>query len=81
MIRTQTLSSHRRVAGNRVSLRAQLADLLSRAFGCHHRDMSRPFTLQGESFKSCLTCGARRRFDPRTYKMRGPFYFNNPSQK
>lgn len=54
---------------------------LVRLFGCRHHDMSRPFTIEGESFKTCLNCGARRCFDPRTYEMRGPFYFVSPSQK
>ncbi len=27
-------------------------------FGCHHRQLSRAFTNQGETYKVCLKCGA-----------------------
>lgn len=28
-------------------------------FGCHHRELSRAFTSEGETYKVCLKCGAR----------------------
>ena len=28
-------------------------------FGCRHRQLSRAFTSQGETYKVCLKCGAR----------------------
>jgi uncharacterized membrane protein len=28
-------------------------------FGCHHRHLSRVFTLQGETYKVCCDCGAK----------------------
>jgi hypothetical protein len=28
-------------------------------FGCHHRNLSRVFTLDGETYKVCCDCGAR----------------------
>jgi hypothetical protein len=27
-------------------------------FGCRHRELSRAFTSQGETYKVCLKCGA-----------------------
>lgn len=51
--------------------------LLTRLFGCQHREMSRPFTSDGLSYRACLTCGARRSFDTETYEMKGKFYFEN----
>lgn len=51
-----------------------LANGLSRMFGCWHTEMSRPFTRQGQTFRSCLSCGARREFDLRTWETRGEFY-------
>jgi hypothetical protein len=44
-------------------------------FGCQHREMSRPFSRQGETYRVCLTCGARREFIESTWETRGPFYF------
>jgi hypothetical protein len=53
---------------------------LTRVFGCWHREMSRPLTLRaGESYRVCLECGARRRFDPQTWEMAGPFYYAQPA--
>ena len=45
-------------------------------FGCQHKEMSRPFSRQGESYRVCLTCGARRQFNQSTWETRGPFYFS-----
>lgn len=50
---------------------------LTRIFGCWHREMSRPFTLQSESYRVCLECGAHRHFDTQTWEMTGPFYYES----
>src|SRR5262249_12668120 len=44
-------------------------------FGCQHKQMSRPFSRQGETYRVCLTCGARRQFIESTWETRGPFYY------
>ena len=46
-------------------------------FGCQHKEMSRPFSRQGETYRVCLTCGARRQFNESTWETRGPFYFSD----
>jgi hypothetical protein len=28
-------------------------------FGCRHRDLSRAFTSEGQTYKVCLKCGSR----------------------
>lgn len=28
-------------------------------FGCHHQNLSRVFTLDGQSYRVCCDCGAR----------------------
>jgi hypothetical protein len=48
---------------------------LTRIFGCWHREMSRPVTSSGESYRACLECGARRQFDAQAWEMTGPFYY------
>ena len=66
--------SHR----ERTSLSNALSGLLQRVaekFGCTHREMSRPFSRHGESYRVCIGCGAHRRFDPQTWNPLGPFYF------
>ena len=35
-----------------------LANVLERAFGCHHTGLSRVFTIKGRTYKVCLECGA-----------------------
>jgi len=35
-----------------------LANALEVAFGCHHRKLSRVFTVDGHSYKVCCECGA-----------------------
>jgi hypothetical protein len=34
------------------------ANVLDMAFGCHHRKLSRVFTIHGHSYKVCCDCGA-----------------------
>lgn len=36
-----------------------LASALDYALGCHHRHLSRVFTLKNRSYKVCCDCGAR----------------------
>jgi hypothetical protein len=48
---------------------------VSEIFGCQHKEMSRPFSRQGETFRVCITCGARRQFDEKNWNTVGPFYF------
>jgi hypothetical protein len=45
-----------------------------RVFGCWHRHMSRPFTRGGETYRTCVDCGARRRYDLEQWRMIGAFY-------
>jgi hypothetical protein len=56
------------VFGNRLGLMAKL-------FGCWHKNISRPFTQQNIAYRSCLDCGARKPFNPKTLKTYGNFYF------
>ena len=49
--------------------------ILSRIFGCWHRDLSRPFTEKTTSYRVCLECGARKLFDTESFKTFGKFYF------
>jgi len=44
-------------------------------FGCQHKEMSRPFSRQGETYRVCIACGARRQFDQKNWNMEGPFYY------
>lgn len=44
-------------------------------FGCWHKELSRPFTLKNDSYRVCTDCGARRRFDTKSFKTSGRFYY------
>jgi hypothetical protein len=54
---------------------AQVKNVMRRAVGCWHLEMSVPFTRDNETYRSCLTCGARRRFDLEQWTMVGAFYY------
>jgi len=57
------------------------AGWFTRLFGCWHKEMSRPFTDQGQTYRSCLDCGARRQFNLRRWEMQGDFYYGLPAGK
>lgn len=44
-------------------------------FGCAHREMSRPFSRHGETYRVCISCGARRGFDEKTWNSSGRYYY------
>jgi hypothetical protein len=44
-------------------------------FGCQHRQMSRPFSRHGETYRVCISCGARRAFDQKTWNSSGRHYY------
>jgi hypothetical protein len=62
-------------------LTAQVSSWLTRVFGCWHTEMSRPFTLDGESYRTCLECGARRNFDSARWEMVGAYYYDAPKHQ
>ena len=49
--------------------------LFGKIFGCWHKRLTRPFTNRNASYRACLDCGARRRFNPETLKTFGPFHY------
>lgn len=44
-------------------------------FGCRHRNMSRPFTVEYRTVCRCLTCGAYRDLNMKTFIFEGKFYY------
>ncbi len=53
----------------------QKISLLGKIFGCWHKDLTRPFTLERTTYRACLSCGARQPFDAVNLKTFGSFYF------
>ncbi len=49
--------------------------VIGKIFGCWHKQLSRPFTNRNASYRACLNCGARKKFDTKTLKTNGPFYY------
>jgi hypothetical protein len=49
--------------------------IMGKIFGCWHKQLSRPFTSRKSSYRTCLHCGALKRFDAETLKTVGPFYY------
>ncbi|MFN2411981.1 MAG: hypothetical protein ABR535_02850 [Pyrinomonadaceae bacterium] len=48
---------------------------IAKLFGCRHNVLSRPFHDRTVSYRACLECGARRRFDTENFKTVGGFYY------
>ena len=63
-----TVEKDRDSFGNKIGIFGKL-------FGCWHKSLSRPFTNDRSSYRACLDCGARRRFDTQNFKTLGGFYF------
>lgn len=53
----------------------QKVGLTAKLFGCWHKEMSRPFTHGRQSYRVCLDCGARRHFDPESFRTYGPYFY------
>jgi hypothetical protein len=54
---------------------------LARLFGCRHKEMSRPFSLKGQAYRSCVDCGARRQFNLDRWEMQGDYYYGLPANR
>jgi hypothetical protein len=52
-----------------------IGTLVTRLLGCWHRDLSRPFSRDGQSYRTCLHCGASRKFHVGRWEMQGEFYY------
>jgi len=49
--------------------------IVASIFGCWHERLSRPFTNEKESYRACLNCGARQKFDAEQMKTTKSFYY------
>lgn len=49
--------------------------VFAQMFGCWHKELSRPFTNEKESYRACLHCGARQKFDAEQMKTIKSFYY------
>jgi hypothetical protein len=47
---------------------------LHRLISCRHRQLSRPLTHDGRTYRSCASCGMRREFDLATWQSKGRYY-------
>jgi hypothetical protein len=54
---------------------AQVRNRVKRVFGCWHLKLSLPFTRGEETYQTCVSCGARRRFDLDQWNAVGDFYY------
>lgn len=49
--------------------------LFARVFGCWHFILSRPITIEKETYCVCVKCGARIRFDTERLTIVGDYYY------
>ncbi|HEX5709101.1 MAG TPA: hypothetical protein VFX96_17500 [Pyrinomonadaceae bacterium] len=52
---------------------------LTRLFGCRHKTMGSPFTMNNETYCTCMSCGARRHFSVERCELTGAYYYAPPS--
>jgi len=52
---------------------------ITRLLGCWHKEMSRPFSNKGQAYRTCLNCGASRKFNVGRWEMQGRFYYARPN--
>lgn len=57
----------------RHTLSGAAARLLGSVFNCRHREMGRPITHEGRTYRVCLSCGMSRDFDTATWTTYGPY--------
>ena len=70
----QKLINRKADEGLNTQVFGQKMGLATKLFGCWHEQVSRPFTAGKTAYRSCLSCGARRQFDPETLRTFGGFY-------
>ena len=58
---------------------AGAVSVAARVFGCWHLKLSLPITREGETYRTCVECGARRRFDTERWEMAGQYYYSTRS--
>jgi hypothetical protein len=57
--------------GESKELMATLITILDFLFGCHHINLSRVFTLGGETYRVCCDCGAKYTYSLEAMSMKG----------
>lgn len=62
------------LSANMSGVLARMDSAVTRIFGCWHGQLSLPFTRGKETYRTCVNCGARRRFDLDQWTMVGDFY-------
>jgi hypothetical protein len=53
--------------------------ILAKLFGCPHKNLSRPFSHGSIGYRTCLKCGARKKFNTETLETFGGFYYPPPA--
>jgi hypothetical protein len=80
MANTMTLSKLQRLISKKSKdeidqfVFGQKIGLITMLFGCWHGNVSRPFVIGKTSYRSCLKCGARKKFNLETLKTDRRFY-------
>lgn len=49
--------------------------IVASLFGCWHKRLTRPISDKHMSYRACLDCGARKKFDTEEFRSFGPFYY------
>jgi hypothetical protein len=60
----------------RIAVGALAGAVVALSRGCWHRNKSWPTRVEGHSYQVCLTCGAMRLFDEKTFRSYGPFRYD-----
>ena len=63
------------------ALTGKFTTFVARIFGCWHAELSRPFSREGRAYRTCLNCGAQRKFNLGNWELQAGSIttFNHPS--
>ena len=76
-----TIVNPNTVSVSSVSIIQRLVSWITSLFGCWHLQMSRPFSHNGQAYRSCLHCGAQRKFNLKSWEMQGDYYYSRPTTR
>ncbi len=54
-------------------IKLALAFMVDLFFGCHHKHLSRPFTIEDRSYKICLDCGQEMPYSVEAMRLLRPW--------
>lgn len=75
LMKTMELSSIRDMQIDTAQIFGKKIGLLATLFGCSHPRLSRPFSHDNVGYRTCINCGAKKKFDLETRTTSAAAYY------